>query len=215
MYVTVQAYDALRNYIASTSATSEALANAHAHAEEYGLRAPDPSVGQLLTTLAATAAGEKVQTIAISPAASVVGLYLFEGLSDSGIVTCIDPEVEHQSNAKKIFREAGYPASRVRFLPSRPLDVMGRLATKSYHLIYADVPTLDLPTLVATAWPLIALHGTLVLPDSLLDGTIADASRTDRATIAAREADESVRQLEDAHVTRLPLGSGLTLVTKH
>ena len=45
-------------------------------------------------------------------------------------------------------------------------------------------------------------------------GTLADASRTDRDTAAAREADEYLRELEGASVTRLPLGSGLTLVTK-
>lgn len=140
--VTVQAYDALRTFIDSTSTESESLASARAHAEEFSLRIPDSSVGQLLTTLAASAAGEKVQTVAITPAASVVGLYLFDGLSDSGIVTCIDPEVEHQSHAKSTFRDAGYSPSRVRFLPSRPLDVMGRLATEAYHVIYADVPTL-------------------------------------------------------------------------
>ena len=72
--VTVQAYDALRNFIDSTSAESESLASARAHAEEFSLRIPDSSVGQLLTTLAASAAGEKVQTVAITPAASVVGL---------------------------------------------------------------------------------------------------------------------------------------------
>ena len=212
--VTVQAYDALRNYIDSTSTESDALASARAHAEEFSLRSPDSFVGQLLTTLAASAAGEKIQTIAITPAASVVGLYLFDGLPDSGIVTCIDPEVEHQSHAKATFRDARYSPSRVRFLPSRPLDVMGRLATEAYHVIYADVPTLDLPALIKAAWPLIARRGTLVLPDALLDATIADTSRTDRVTIAAREADELVRGIEDAHVTRLPLGSGLTLVTK-
>ena len=48
----------------------------------------------------------------------------------------------------------------------------------------------------------------------MLDGTLADASRTDRDTAAAREADEYLRELEGASVTRLPLGSGLTLVTK-
>ncbi|MGO2866019.1 O-methyltransferase [Corynebacterium casei] len=212
--MTVQAYDALRTFIDSTSTESESLASARAHAEEFSLRIPDSSVGQLLTTLAASAAGEKVQTVAITPAASVVGLYLFDGLSDSGIVTCIDPEVEHQSHAKSTFRDAGYSPSRVRFLPSRPLDVMGRLATEAYHVIYADVPTLDLPVVIKAAWPLIARRGTLVLPDALLDATIADTSRTDRVTVAAREADEFVRSLEDAHVTRLPLGSGLTLVTK-
>ena len=214
------AYDALRSYIETSSEPSEALSSARSHAEEYSLPVPDEITGQLLTTLAAASTGhaaqtgEKAQAVAITPAASVVGLYLLQGLAETGILTCIDPEVEHQTNAKKAFREAGYSPTRVRFLPSRPLDVMGRLANDSYQVIYAEVSAMDMPATVKAAWPLLSQRGTLVLANSLLDGTIADSTRTDRDTNAAREADELARGLKGAHVTRLPLGSGLTLITK-
>ncbi|WP_306516431.1 O-methyltransferase [Corynebacterium sp.] len=206
------------DYINSTAVVSEGLQAAHAHADEYSLPAPDATVGQLLTTLTASAThtreAKNSGVIAVTPAASVVGLYLLQGLPDKGVLTCIDPEVEHQQHAKHAFREAGFSPSRIRFLPSRPLDVMGRLATASYQVIYADVTPTDLPKLVETAWPLLGSHGTLVLANSLLDGTISDSSRTDRATLAALAADKYCRELDDAIVTRLPLGSGLTLVTK-
>lgn len=214
--VTTTAYDALRSFIESTSEVSEALASARAHAEEYGLPVPDESTGQLLSTLAAVSSGttSRPQAVAITPAASVVGLHLLAGMSENGILTCIDPEAEHQASAKQTFRDAGYSSSRGRFLPSRPLDIMGRLANDTYQVIYAEVPALDMPALVKAAWPLLHQHGTLVLANSLLDGTVADSSRTDRDTAAAREADEIARSLEGAAVTRLPYGAGLTLVTK-
>lgn len=214
--VTTTAYDALRSFIESTSEVSEALTSARAHAEEYGLPVPDESTGQLLSTLAAVSSGttSRPQAVAITPAASVVGLYLLAGMSENGILTCIDPEAEHQASAKQTFRDAGYSSSRGRFLPSRPLDIMGRLANDTYQVIYAEVPALDMPALVKAAWPLLHQHGTLVLANSLLDGTVADSSRTDRDTAAAREADETARSLEGAAVTRLPYGAGLTLVTK-
>lgn len=214
--VTTTAYDALRSFIESTSEVSEALTSARAHAEEYGLPVPDESTGQLLSTLAAVSSGttSRPQAVAITPAASVVGLYLLAGMSENGILTCIDPEAEHQASAKQTFRDAGYSSSRGRFLPSRPLDIMGRLANDTYQVIYAEVPALDMPALVKAAWPLLHQHGTLVLANSLLDGTVADNSRTDRDTAAAREADEIARSLEGAAVTRLPYGAGLTLVTK-
>ena len=214
--VTTTAYDALRSFIESTSEVSEALTSARAHAEEYGLPVPDESTGQLLSTLAAVSSGttSRPQAVAITPAASVVGLYLLAGMSENGILTCIDPEAEHQAGAKQTFRDAGYSSSRGRFLPSRPLDIMGRLANDTYQVIYAEVPALDMPALVKAAWPLLHQHGTLVLANSLLDGTVADSSRTDRDTAAAREADEIARSLEGAAVTRLPYGAGLTLVTK-
>lgn len=224
--VNTTGFDALNRFIEDAAAeeSSPALADALAHAEEFALPTPDAATGALLTTLVASATGhssaedgatrDKAQAIAITPASSVVGLHLLAGLPESGIVTCIDPEAEHHNHAKQTFREAGYPPSRVRFLPSRPLDVMGRLANDAYQLIYVDSDIVDYPALVSAAWPLLSKRGTVVLAGSLLDGTVADESRKDRATDAAREADAAVAKLDGAHVTRLPLGSGLTLVTK-
>lgn len=207
--------DALRTYIESTSDVSEALATARRDAEEFGLRVPDEMTGQLLTTLAAASANDRsTGAVAVTPAAGVVGLYLLRGLGDTGTLTCIDPEAEHQTQARATFRDAGYAPSRTRFLPSRPLDVMGRLANGAYQVIYVEVPPVELPTVVRTAWPLLTQGGTLVLSDALLDGTLADESRRDRDTAAAREADELARSLEGALVTRLPLGAGLTLITR-
>jgi len=207
--------DALRTYIESTSDVSEALATARRDAEEFGLRVPDEMTGQLLTTLAAASANDRsTGAVAVTPAAGVVGLYLLRGLGDTGTLTCIDPEAEHQTQARATFRDAGFAPSRARFLPSRPLDVMGRLATGAYQVIYVEVPPVELPTVITTAWPLLTQGGTLVLADALLDGTLADESRRDRDTAAAREADELARSLEGALVTRLPLGAGLTLITR-
>ena len=169
-YVTTTAYEALRSYIESTSEPSAALRGARDHAEEYGLPVPDESTGQLITTLTAASAGstERPQAVAITPAANMVGLYLLAGMPENGILTCIDPEAEHQRSAKEAFREAGYAPSRGRFLPSRPLEVMGRLANDAYQVIYADVAALELPAIIKAAWPLLHQHGTLVLALSLI-----------------------------------------------
>lgn len=213
--MTDTAFDALRTYIETTTPADEVLDTARRDAEEFGLTTPDEITGQLLSTLTAAASSEKsTGAIAVTPAASVVGLYLLRGLGESDSLTCIDPEVEHQRQAKQTFRAAGYSPSRVRFLPSRPLDVMGRLAHGSYQLVYGEVSPLDLSALVKTAWPLLSPGGVLVLPDVLLDGTLADESRKDRLTVAAREADEYLRSIEGALVTRLPLGAGMLLLSR-
>lgn len=73
---------------------------------------------------------------------------------------------------------------------------------------------MDLRAFIDAAWPLLRPGGVLMLADALLDGTVSDETRKDRDTVAAREADEYVRALDAAHVARLPLGAGLTLVTK-
>lgn len=202
----------LRSYIESTTADETVLAKAYEDASEFGLAVPDIMTGQLLTTLATSCQAQGA--IAVTPAANVVGLYLLKGLASTGILTCIDPEPEHQKRAKETFRSAGFSPSRIRFLPSRPLDVMGRLANEAYQVVYGEVSPIDLRAFIDAALPLLSAGGSLVLPDVLFDGTLADETRKDRDTQAAREADEYVRSLAGVHVTRLPLGAGMTIVTK-
>lgn len=211
------AFSTLDEYITAKEQDST-LIDARSDASEYSLPTPSIAVGSLLGTLAA--AGSAVSSagvtgaVAITPAAGVVGLHILAGLPEKAALTCIDPEADHQTRAKAAFREAGFGSSRARFLPSRPLDVLGRLAAGAYHLVYADVDPVDLPAVVDAAWPLLSPGGTLVLAGSLLDGTITDPTRKDRGTLAAREAEELVDSIEDAVVTRLPLDSGVTLVTR-
>ena len=192
------AFDALRSYITDTTVIDKALAAAQQDAEEFGLAAPDAAAGSLLSALAASYIDE----------AGVRGLGL------TGTLTCIDPETEHQRQARTNFMAAGYKPNQFRFLPSRPLEVMSRLAADSYHVVYGDIRPSDYRAFIDAAWPLLRSGGILILANSLLDGTLSDTTRKDRDTICAREADEYVRSMDQAVVCRLPLGSGLTLITK-
>ena len=203
----------LLRYIEQTSQEDDHHLRARKDAQEFGLVTPDVSTGQLLALLAASVATEANSSgIAATPAAGIIGLYLFDGLGPDGHLTFIDPEHERQNHAKEVFRAAGH--SHFRFLPSRPLDVMGRLATDSYRIVVGDVPALDLATFIDAAWPLIQSGGVLVLLDSLFDGLVGDPSRTDRELVSAREADEKLRGFDDALVARLPLGSGAIVAYK-
>nr|WP_095661049.1 methyltransferase [Corynebacterium glaucum] len=198
-------------------ALREALNHAYIEAEENGVRAPSAVVGSLLTTLAAGAGSPGQGAVAVTPAAGVVGLHILRGLPDKATLTCIEPEAALQAGAKEAFRIGGHSPSRARFLTARPLDVMGRLAADAYQLIYADVAPLEMAPLIDNAWPLLTQGGTLIIADSLLDGTLSDPSRRDRETEAARQADAHAAALgvdNAAVVTRLPLDGGLTLITK-
>lgn len=218
--VSETAFSQLSTYITARrdhipEAVADALRQAREDAEENGVPTPSPIVGDLLTVLAAGSQASQ-GAVAVTPAAGVAGLHILAGLRKKATLTCIEPEAALQAGAKEAFRAAGFAPSRVRFLTSRPLEVMGRLATGAYQLIYADVAAVQLRPLIDAAWPLLAPGGTLVIAGSLLDGTVADPTRRDRETEAAREADAYVDTLalDDAAVARLPLDGGLTLITK-
>lgn len=223
-FVSETAFNQLSSYIDGRAqdhlpqAQAGALTQAREEAEENGVAAPSQSVGDLLTVLAAATSGRGSQgAVSITPAAGVVGLHILAGLPAKTTLTCIEPEATLQAGAKQSFRAAGFAPSRVRFLTSHPLEVMGRLATSAYQLVYLDAPASELKQLIDAAWPILSPGGTIVVAGSLLDGTVADTTRRDRETEGAREADAFVDKLaldEDAKVARLPLDGGLTLITK-
>lgn len=210
--------EAILAHVAATAADDEALAAARADAAELGLAVPDPATGELLALLASLAAGagdgadgRGPQAVVVSPAAGVVGLQLLAGLPEQAHLSCIDPDTEHQRLARAAL--AG-TAGRHRFLPARPLDVMGRLAAGAYDLVYVDADPAELLAVREAAWPLLRPGGVLFLAGSLLDGTVGDATRHDRATVAAREADAELRGAADAVVARIPAGPGATVLRK-
>lgn len=212
--------EAIRTYVESTTIADEVLTAATEAAEEFGLLTPDAITAELLTFLAARAAGHGELAnhtptgIIMSPACGVIGLNLFRGLG-GGHITCIEPEVQHQQIAKAAFEAAGIRSNMFRFLPSAPLDVVGRLAQDSYDLAVTDCQPEDLLRTVEATLPALRPGGVLILLDSLLDGLVGDSSRSDRQINAAREADEALREMDGVTLARLPLGAGTTLVTKN
>lgn len=203
------------DYIAATTQVDPAIVAASHTAEAEGISFPGSIAGRLTTALAAAGAStDSAGAVVVSPAASVVGLYALAGLSERQSLTCIEPSAERLAVARTTFREAGVAPARTRFLTARPLDVMGRLAAGGYHLAYLDVSPLDMAALIDAALPVLAPGGSVILANSLLDGTIGDHSRRDRDTQAARAADEYILGLEGVTIARLPVDGGLTIVTR-
>ncbi|MGO1948225.1 MAG: O-methyltransferase [Mycobacteriaceae bacterium] len=215
------ALDAVRDYVNESVVTDEPLAAARDSAAEYGLLTPDSITGEFLTFLAARASSTPPSAVVMSPAYGVIGLHLFTGFSTggrTGHVTCIDPEVQHQTLARHAFSAAGVRPNCYRFLPSAPLDGVTRLANDSYDIIVSESEIEHLSATVNAALPALRPGGVLVLLDSLLDGTLADPERTDRQARAAHDAEEHLASLatdDVLTVARLPLGAGTTIVTKH
>ncbi|WP_448851196.1 O-methyltransferase [Corynebacterium sp. 335C] len=208
-------HDALRAHAEATAAVGDALAAARVDADEYGIPAPDAADGELLAMLASLATapargqeeGRGPAVIAITPAAGIVGLHLFAGMPDDGHLTCIDPDTEHQKLARQAFRSAGIGTGRYRFMPARPLQVMGRLAPGNYDLIYADVPADQVAAVREAAWPLLGPGGALIIAG-------LDYRGDDGVPAALAEADEAFRGLDDALVARVPLGPGAVVLRK-
>ena len=183
----------MTDFINATTDESDAMGFARDAADELGLTAPDELTASFLTTISSSYCRDK-SAVVVSPSACVSGLAILAGMGSNGHVTCIDTEAIHQRVARQAFTAANVRSNQYRFLPSRPLEVMTRLAE---------------------ALELLEPGGLIILADILLDGTIANPARKDRDTAAARRLDEALRDREDIYLSRLPLGAGMVLISRN
>ena len=108
---------------------SSTQAKARAISLEHGVNVISPAVGAQLALVAA--ATNATNIIEIGTGLGLSGLWLLAGAPEATL-TSIDPEFEYHEQARELFTEAGYPASRVRLITGKALDVLPRMNENSY-----------------------------------------------------------------------------------
>ena len=181
-------------------------------AEEVGLAPVAPVAGAALRLLAAACAARAV--VEIGTGTGVSGLWLLGGMRSDGVLSTIDLEAEHQRMARRIFQEAGYPASRTRIIAGRGLDVLPRLSDGAYDLVFVDGDRDEHATCVGPALRLLRTGGVLVLGGALAGGRIGDPAARDRQTVVLREVARTLREADEWVPALLPVGDGLLAAVK-
>lgn len=172
-----------------------ALRTAREEAAELGGRAPDALSASLLRLLAHTAGARSAVYIGEAP--GVVALALLGGMSPGGTVTAITSDPHHAQAGKHALTAAGLPSNACRFISTRPLEVLGKLANGSYDLVVAQAGALA-PELLAQRGLELVGDGTVVVLGSVdyFDAQLAAGSLP-----------------ADARVQAFPLGTGVTVLT--
>ncbi|MDO4908250.1 MAG: hypothetical protein Q3962_00145 [Corynebacterium sp.] len=188
-----------------------ALTHAREYTEELNVHIPSPAACDFISSVAGCFPGRNA--IVISSASPVLSIHVAYNLG-GGAVTVLEPEAETLATIKEVFAEAGLRPNTHRFLSTRRLDVLTRLADASYSFIYCALQPADMGKFVEVAWPLLHEGGTMILDNLLLDGTVGDSSRRDSNTANAREALTYIETLTDATISYVPLDGGLVMITK-
>ncbi len=203
-----QARDFTENYVPEDRALQVARSLAH----EVGLVPVRAGAGAALRLMAA--AGGARAVVEIGTGTGVSGLWLLAGMRADGVLTTIDVEAEHQRMARRIFLEAGYPASRTRIITGRALDVLPRLSDGAYDVVFVDGDREEHGACVTGALRLLRPGGVLALSGALAGGRIADPAARDPQTVALRELVRSLREAEEWVPALLPVGDGLLVAVK-
>ncbi len=183
------------------------LRDARARAAQLGCVPVGPGSGAALRFLAALLDARSVMEIGTG--AGVSGLWLLRGMRPDGVLTSVDVEAEHQRHAREVFTAEGVPASRIRLITGRALEVLPRFTDGAYDLVLVDGAKDEYGDYFEQALRLLRPGGVLAVDNALWHDRTADPAQRDPDTIAIRSLVQAVAEDERLLPVLLPVGDGL------
>ncbi|MCP2255311.1 putative O-methyltransferase YrrM [Prauserella aidingensis] len=199
--------DAVSGFVDGFAAEDDVITAARGRARELDCPAVSPATGAALGLLATTVQARSV--VEIGTGTGVSGLHLLRGMAPDGVLTTIDWEPEFHRAARRVFTSAGYPSGRVRTITGRALDVLSRLTSGGYDLVFADATLAEYPGYFAQGVQLLRPGGVIVLHNVLADLHIGDHGRRSPELLALRDVARTMRDDDRLRPAVLPLGGGL------
>lgn len=191
---------------------SEVIQRARARGLEIGTYDTTPAVGSLLRYLTHLIGAHSI--VEVGTGSGVSGLWIFQTLSNKGLLTSIDNEVENAKLAKQAFDEAEIASSRYRLITSNSREVVGKLADSLYDIFVLRSST-DLLENIENAYRSLRPGGILVIDRALLAGKVADPTQRDSETISYKEAIKLIKDSKEQWLPMLlPVGDGVLVATK-
>jgi len=138
------------------------LTNARNKSKELGLNPIGQGAGALLRFLASTIDASNV--VEIGTGTGVSGLWLLRGMNSASVLTSIDSDAERQRAAKEIFSSAAIPSNKIRLIAGRAIEVVDKLTSNAYDLMFINGDKLEYETLFDQSLRLLRPGGILVFP---------------------------------------------------
>lgn len=191
---------------------TEIIQRARHRGIEIGTYDTTPAVGSLLRYLTHLVGATSI--VEIGTGAGVSGLWIFQAMTQKGLLTSIDDEVENAKLAKQAFEEAGVNASRFRLITGNSREIVGKLADSLYD-IFILRRNADLLESVEHAHRSLRPGGVLVIDRALLGGKVADPTQRDPESIGYREVIKVIKESQESWLPMLlPVGDGVMVATK-
>ena len=180
---------------------------------ELGVLDATPGSGAYLRYVASLISAQSV--VEIGTGSGVGTLWLLKGIMSSGVITTIDPEVQHIQIAKQVLTEADIPANRYRLITSEYLDVMRKLADRAYDLVVFRGNPEDILDVIDEAHRILRTGGILAIDHFYGGGKVPDPAQRDPKTVALRDAGKFLKSQSEVWAISLnPIGDAVLLATK-
>ena len=186
---------------------------ARAKGIELGVLDATPGSGAYLRYIASLISAQSV--VEIGTGSGVGTLWLLKGIMNSGVITTIDPEVQHVQIAKQVFTEADIAANRYRLITSDYLDVMRKLADRAYDLVVFRGNPEDIFDVIDEAHRILRTGGILAIDHFYGGGKVPDPAQRDPKTVALRDAGKFLKNQSEVWAISLnPIGDAVLLASK-
>ena len=180
---------------------------------ELGAQDTTPGAGAYLRYIAELISAQSV--VEIGTGSGVGTLWLLKGVINSGVITTIDPEVQHIQVAKQVLNDADIAPNRYRLITSDYLDVMRKLADRAYDLVVFRGNPEDIFDVIDEAHRILRTGGILAIDHFYGGGKVPDPAQRDPKTIALRDAGKFLKsQSEYWSIALNPIGDAVLLATK-
>jgi predicted O-methyltransferase YrrM len=178
---------------------------------EHGVDPITASAGEYIATIAMSIDASSI--IEIGTGLGVGTLWLAQACPDAHITT-IDSEMDHHATVRELLQDAEIPASRVRLITEKALDVLPKMNEASYDLVVIDADFQNVQAYVDQAINLVRPRGSVIVAGALGDDLVADPAQRDDKTSAYRWLLKALEDRDDVVHTLNLIGDGLVHIVK-
>lgn len=187
--------------------------NAREKGIELGALDATPGSGAYLGFVASLLSAQSV--VEIGTGSGVGTLWLLKAMSTSGVITTIDPEVQHIQIAKQVLVDADIAPNRYRLITNDYLEVIRKLADQAYDLAVFRGNPEDILDVIDEAHRILRVGGILAIDHFYGGGKVPDLAQRDPKTVALRDAGKFLKsQSEHWSISLNPIGDAVLLATK-
>lgn len=172
----------------------------------------DPHQGRLISML--TSMIKPLRVLELGTFSGYSALCFAEGLRDGGIVHTVEIDEEAIPALKKTFAESPY-ADRIKLHAGDALEVVPRLGTEPWDLVYIDANKRNYPEYYRLVKPLVRRGGYIFADNTLWSGAaLTDTAANDPQTNGLKEFNDLVTADPEVVSILLPLYDGMTIIRK-
>lgn len=178
---------------------------------EHGIDPITASAGQYIATIATALDATTIMEIGTGLG---VGTIWLAHACPGAHITSIDSEMDHHVSVRELLNAAEIPASRVRLITEKALDVLPKMNESSYDLVVIDADYQNVQAYVDHGISLVKPRGSVIVAGVLGDDLVADPAKRDDKTSAYRWLLQALEDRNDVVHTLNLIGDGLVHIVR-